>query len=458
MVVAPPVAWSGDGLYPLSIIGAHNASDQDVSVDVYVYSRAAARPPSNDPLLSLQPCNAGDASQRWNFSVSPSIALPGSLVDGALGQCLDVYGCDTAVGTPAWMWPCVTVPGSNCASANQLWSYNGSTLLVSKMTTGYCLSAMPVTSAAVITRAAHTSTTSSGTTTISTTTAAAALPHSQSQPSPRRDSSAVEGVGVADAATATDQCQPSRGGGGSGEGNAISSWSIVMLPCGDASGAVQSFSYDATSGLLAAGGAGAGTCLSSSPPPPSPASDTDTHAGLGLRLGGMTHASTIATAYSASWLNYGYFVELRPGDESAGERPSWALLAGTSTPGQPDAAVIDARRRSRGARTSNRGAAQGPPQSATDAASAASAVMPAATSTPGDPRRVLANGTLAPAQFSLQSWHRLRFTANGTLLMVWLDGVQLCSVHDAMYPLGWAGLSSGWSIVQFANFTSVYTT
>lgn len=67
--------------------------------------------------------------------------------------------------------------------------------------------------------------------------------------------------------------------------------------------------------------------------------------------------------------------------------------------------------------------------------------------------RVLANGTLPGGSMGLQQWHTLRFRAVGTTLAAFFDGVMLAQVDDAAYPVGWAGLSTGWHIAQFANFT-----
>lgn len=67
--------------------------------------------------------------------------------------------------------------------------------------------------------------------------------------------------------------------------------------------------------------------------------------------------------------------------------------------------------------------------------------------------RVLANGTLPEGAMGLQQWHTLRLRAVGSSLSAFFDGVSLAVVDDAAYPVGWAGLSSGWHIAQFANFS-----
>ena len=66
---------------------------------------------------------------------------------------------------------------------------------------------------------------------------------------------------------------------------------------------------------------------------------------------------------------------------------------------------------------------------------------------------MLANGTLPSGSMGLQEWHTLRFTAVGTVLTAYFDGSCLANVTDAAYPVGWAGLSSGWHIAQFTNFS-----
>lgn len=124
VVVAQPIAWSANSLYPLTLIGDWNMSDVDVrggatvaacppltppppplllqvSVDAFIYSRAAYVP-DGSPTTSLLPCDASDASQRWFFNASTTLALPGSLVDGALSQCFAVDGCNPAPGTSVW--------------------------------------------------------------------------------------------------------------------------------------------------------------------------------------------------------------------------------------------------------------------------------------------------------------------------------------------------------------------
>jgi hypothetical protein len=137
-VVAAPIQWAQNSLYPLTLISDWNTSDVAVSVDAFIYSEAAYIPNGN-PTTSLQPCDITAASQRWYFNASSSFALPGSLVDGELDQCFAVDGCNPAVGTAVWMWPCVNTPQQNCDSKNQLWTLNASNGdLISGMSTGYC--------------------------------------------------------------------------------------------------------------------------------------------------------------------------------------------------------------------------------------------------------------------------------------------------------------------------------
>jgi hypothetical protein len=356
VVVAAPVAWSGDSLFPVTILGDWNASLADVSVDAFIYSPSAYTP-TGDPLVSLIPCDGGDAGQVWALNASADFALPGSLVDAQLRQCFDVFGCDPDPGTPVWMWPCVaSAPGTPCSSTNQLWSVGGGGTLVSGMDGHLCVTALPA----------------------------------------------------------------AAGGG----------WSIVMHPCGGApAGGVQTFAYDGGAGLFRAGGAAAGLCLCSRPPP-QPAGDA-THAGIGLRLGGMTAASSVARAYSTTWFNYGYFFSVRPDG-------SWAIAAGPDAPGELSEAEVAARV----------AAGRGPRRSA-----AAAAAAPPPPPLRADPRVTLANGTLPAGAMGLQQWHTLRFTAAGATLCAYFDGAQLACVHDATFPVGWAALHSGWSITQFANFS-----
>ena len=66
VVTAPPLPWHAgdDSLFPLTLIGAWNASFVDLSVGAMMYSPSASTPPPGAaPLLSLAPCAAGDASQ-----------------------------------------------------------------------------------------------------------------------------------------------------------------------------------------------------------------------------------------------------------------------------------------------------------------------------------------------------------------------------------------------------------
>lgn len=342
VVVAPAVAWGGDSLYPLTLVGDWNTSDVDVSVRAFIYSPATYGPPGggSDPIVSLAPCAAGDPSQSWFFNASAGVALPGSLVDGRLGQCLDVFGCDSAPGTPLWMWPCVSAPQPNCASANQLWDYNASALsLVSRMANGFC-------------------------------------------------------------ATAT---------------LANGSYALASAPCAGGGGQqVQQFVYESSTGALRAAQSDPPLCLSSAPPTSGNASD-DTHAGIGLRLGGMLPSSSVAQAYADTFFNYGYFFSVRPDG-------SWAVYAGTSAPRD------DVPQRSRRRREAGAAAAEGG-------------------------RTVLASGVL-PAPMGLQQWHTLRFVAKGAALSAYFDGALVAQVQDATFPVGWMGLTSGWSITQFANFSA----
>jgi hypothetical protein len=84
------------------------------------------------------------------------------------------------------------------------------------------------------------------------------------------------------------------------------------------------------------------------------------------------------------------------------------------------------------------------------AAAAAAAVQGRGWSDGG---RILANGTLPEGTMGLQQWHTLRFSATGASLAAFFDGSQVAAVTDATYPVGWAGLSTGWHIAQFANFS-----
>jgi hypothetical protein len=377
VVVADPVAWSGDSLFPITLVGDWNSSGQDVNASVYIYSEAAYAP-SGDPTLSLVPCAAADPGQVWYFNVSGAVALQGSIVDAQLGACLDVFACATDPGTPIWMWGCVTTPGTNCASANQLWDFvpaaagevagvgvQSTGSIVSRMTTGYCLTAIPP--------------------------------------------------------------PPAASGGGA--------WSVVASACGNATlpeGSVQTFTYDSATGRLAASPQPSPSplCLCSRPAANTPSDAT--HAGIGLRLGGMTASSSVAVAYSSTWLNYGYFLTVRPDG-------TWAILAGSGAPGELSEEEAEARRAKR------RGGVD-------DVAGTASAVSSSPPSLRADPRRILANGTL-PSLVGLQRWHALRFSANGSTLSAWVDGALVATVEDGAYPVGWAGLTTGWHIAQAGNFS-----
>lgn len=130
-------AWHGqDSVAPLSIIGDYNASDYAVTVTAAADSVPSSGPA---PLLSLVPCDAVDESQRWVWNATG--VFPGSIssVDGE--QCMDVYGCKEAAGTPIWTWPCIAT--QSCG--NQLWTLDEQQRLVTHMTSHLCLSAPSLT-------------------------------------------------------------------------------------------------------------------------------------------------------------------------------------------------------------------------------------------------------------------------------------------------------------------------
>ena len=352
VVVALPVAWGGDSLYPLTIIGDWNTTDQDVQVDTYIYSYSDIHP-SQSPLVSVITCDSTDPGQVWYFNSSSSFALPNSLVDGQLNQCFDVFGCDPAPGTAIWMWPCVNQPQANCNSANQLWTFS-SGKLISQMNTGYCVTIMP-------------------------------------------DNS------------------------------------VVMYSCGNTSlpsNSYQSFAYNPSTGLLQVlqnNQQPTGTCLCSRPPVPPNFNDDSTHIGIGLRLGGMVSTSSVAQAYASTWYNYGYWYSVRPDG-------SWTITRGT-TPPSIDVSEIEKelrykQRRQRPSRNTEM-----------------------SNNLRTDNRIILANGTLPSGTMGLQQWHTLRFTVINTTLTAYFDNQTIGTVQDTVYPVGWSGLSSGWHISQFKEFS-----
>jgi len=67
---------------------------------------------------------------------------------------------------------------------------------------------------------------------------------------------------------------------------------------------------------------------------------------------------------------------------------------------------------------------------------------------------VLAQGALpGSGGGALQQWHSLRFSAAGTTLTAAIDGTVVATVEDSSFPVGWAALTTGWHIAQFANFS-----
>ena len=204
---------------------------------------------------------------------------------------------------------------------------------------------------------------------------------------------------------------------------------LSVEPCG-AAGALQAFNVDAATGLVRLRG-GADMCLCSRRPGSGPNRD-DSHAGIGLRLGGLTASSSVARAYESTWYAYGYWFSLRADG-------SWAVSRGSSSAGDDVSVGEDGlavphsggwaltRRQRRGSR--RRAGRRGL----------------------GDPRVVLAQGSLGAG--ALQQWHRLRFSAAGTTLTAEIDGAVVATVQDGAFPVGWAALTSGWQITQFANFS-----
>ena len=202
---------------------------------------------------------------------------------------------------------------------------------------------------------------------------------------------------------------------------------LTVEPCG-AAGALQAFDADAATGLLRLRG-GAGMCLCSRRPGGGPNTD-DTHAGLALRLGGMTAASGSAQAYESTWYDFGYFFSLRGNG-------TWAVTKGSgSTDGAGAASELQRSRRRRGPGTSRGGGRR--------------------RSGLGDSRIVLAQGALPAGVQAFQQWHALRFSAVDTTLTATIDGTVVAIVQDSAFPVGWAAVTSGWHIAQFANFSMTH--
>jgi hypothetical protein len=211
---------------------------------------------------------------------------------------------------------------------------------------------------------------------------------------------------------------------------------LSVEPCG-AAGALQAFNVDTSTGLvrLRVGGE---MCLCSRRPGSGPNRD-DSHAGIGLRLGGMTASSPVAKAYESTWYSYGYWFSLRVdgswaltrGAGSAGDEAAGVLEDGAAAPRAEDRSTPLTRRQRRSSR--RRAGQRGL----------------------GDSRIVLAQGSLGAG--ALQQWHRLRFSAAGATLTAEIDGAVVATVQDGAFPVGWAALTSGWQISQFANFSMTHS-
>ena len=207
---------------------------------------------------------------------------------------------------------------------------------------------------------------------------------------------------------------------------------LSVQPCGGS--ALQAFDVDAATGLVRLRGGG-GLCLCSRRPGSGPNRD-DTHAGLALRLGGMTAASGGAQAYESTWFDFGYFFSLRADG-------SWAVTKGSGSAagwvGGGEAAEEGRRRRR--------------PRASGHAAGSAGPARPRRLR---DSRAVLAQGALPGGGGALQQWHTLRFSAAGATLTAAIDGDVVASVQDGDFPVGWAAVTTGWHIAQFANFSMTH--
>jgi hypothetical protein len=53
--------------------------------------------------------------------------------------------------------------------------------------------------------------------------------------------------------------------------------------------------------------------------------------------------------------------------------------------------------------------------------------------------------------FSANHWHNLRLSFAGATITGFVDGQQICAVHEPTYSAGLAGLGSGWNTAQFRN-------
>ena len=52
-------------------------------------------------------------------------------------------------------------------------------------------------------------------------------------------------------------------------------------------------------------------------------------------------------------------------------------------------------------------------------------------------------------------WHTLELRTQGTAVTALLDGHELGTVQDHMFERGWAALTSGFHLAEFANFSLV---
>lgn len=401
-VTALSIGWHNgdDSSFPLTIIGDWNQSSQDVTVEAWIQDRAGPGTSPGDPLPSLLPCDAThDSSQRWSWNSSDTMGLPGSVKDAQLGQCMDVFGCNGNAGTPVWMWPCVnSTNGGWCAQSNQQWSWQSwaGGQLVTLMPDGLCLTVLPTSNA----------------------------------------SSNMQRILSTGAYSL--QMQPCQAGPASSAGHSQPS-------------IYQSWFWDASTGAiqlchgtrLSASGCTSptGACLSSQPPA---VQNNGTFVSIGLRLGGALPTSSVVKAYSDDWYTYGYWLTVT-------DTGYWAVSKGGSQPGQVSMQEVQQRVDARSG---------APGQTVRKQRSSFTSV---------DNRVLLASGTLrtGPGGMGLRSWHKLRFavtdssstvdSSSGPSLSAWFDGQPLFSdLVDAtspVYPVGWAGLSSGWHVSQFANFS-----
>ena len=68
---------------------------------------------------------------------------------------------------------------------------------------------------------------------------------------------------------------------------------------------------------------------------------------------------------------------------------------------------------------------------------------------------LLMSGALAGGV--LQQWHALAFSAAGTTLTASIDGAVVATVQDASFTVGWAAITTGFHIAQFANFSMTHS-